>query len=83
MKMFHLASLLCGVPKVPEVTGDHDGHYFPDDQAGTVKELPVSGGKADWPAPQGHGGHRGHREGVFCVEFHHQLAWWPGEQQNV
>lgn len=82
MKMFHLSSPLCGVPKVPEVTGDHSGHYLSDDQAGTVRELPMSVGKVDWSAPQGHGGHRGHGEGLLWVELHHQLtvvAWRTAE----
>lgn len=74
MKMFHLFSPLCGVPKVPEVTGDHNGHYPSDDQAGTVRELPMSGGKADWSAPQAYGGHRGHGEGLLCVDLVHQLT---------
>lgn len=43
---FHLSSPLRGVPRVPEVTGDHDGHYPSGDRAGTVRELPMKGGKA-------------------------------------
>lgn len=85
MKMFHLSSPLCGVPKGPEVTGDHDGHYLSDNRAVTVRELAKNGGKADWSAHQGYGGHRGHGEGPLCEVWNcpTNSLWWPREQQKV
>jgi len=57
MKVFRLSSSLWGVPKVPEVRMDHNGHLLSDDQPVTARELPVNGGEADWSARQLWDGH--------------------------
>lgn len=91
MKMFHLSSFLCGVPKVPEVRRNHDGHLLSDGQPVTnYKGAMPNGGEAEWSAHQLYGGHwcMCHGEATEpCQDLSVKCSiakttlWWPREQK--